>query len=520
MATISGTPGADVLYGTGNDLMIGGLGGDTYFPRGGTGAVPRTYVIDDQGGDAATDVIVVELYHARKYIDLDTYSPSAYDGIGLGGHAGWAELVRTGDDLVMHTPFKPSAWRVTGHGTVDITIAGQYTPGGQIEVMRWFTTDYLIAMGSTGTAANEVFAGYDVADAFVLGDGSNLAWLNGGDDTATGGAGSDIVFGGAGNDLIRLLGGSSNTAYGGDGDDSLSGGSGADKLLAGAGNDQLTGAGGNDQLDGETGDDNLVAGSGVDMVVGGGGNDTLSGGKGGDTYQFDDWKSGAETGWGHDIIRDAGDLGADKLEFYGFSGPSYTGPPAMSRFSLDRVGDAMVLLIDGGAMSITVEGQCSAANSGVIETIEFFNGYWTRWSVQLKSVDHDNVGDERVGGTYNEIIMGSDAADQIYGNAGLNLIWLGAGADTLIYKESDPSTGGLSSGGGDVADSIVDFNAAEDVMNFSEIIGIQMADLLVAQGASGVTIDWNSGDPSVSNIHIELRGVLLADLSAANFVLI
>jgi Ca2+-binding RTX toxin-like protein len=174
-----------------------------------------------------------------------------------------------------------------------------------------------------------------------------------------------------------------------------------------------------------------------------------------------------------------------------------------------------VLVIDGGAMSITIAGQCAISSVNVIETLRFFNGS----TMQLRSVDHDAVGDERSGGQGNEVIFGSNAADSIYTDAGINLVWLGAGADTLIYKQSDPSTAGSSIGGGNVDDRIVDFNVAQDHLDFREIRGLRLAGLVLGETAAGdATVGWDSGDASVSNISITLTGVHLAELSADVFL--
>ncbi len=134
-----------------------------------------------------------------------------------------------------------------------------------------------------------------------------------------------------------------------------------------------------------------------------------------------------------------------------------------------------------------------------------------------------DIGDDRAyrfgeGGEWNEILFGTDGNDIVFGNSGTNFIWLGAGADTLIYKEADPQSM-FGNGGGACVDIVLDFDVLEDRMDFTEIKGLTLADLTIGKDADGdATVHWDSGTWEISDILIELRGVSPDDLGAENFV--
>lgn len=353
----------------------------------------------------------------------------------------------------------------------------------------------------------------------------------------TAGSGNDTAFGGTGNDTINL-GNGTNLAYGEDGNDRLTTGSGADGLYGGAGNDRVTGGGGNDYLLGEAGNDTISGGAGNDLLTGGDGNDSLTGGTGSDKYQFD-VTQGPFTppnpplwnGWGSDTVHDLGDAGTDTLAIIGIPGADLNQAHITSIMSIARVGNNAVLSFSGGpgstipgaTMSITLVDQLTAGPANQIEYFQLGSGQTggSNTMMLFRSVDQMDLSGDRGSGTANEIIFGSDAADVIYTDAGINMVWLGLGADTLIYQASDPSTQNTATGGGNVTDTISDFNVLDDVMDFSQIIpaATGMAGLTIGSTASGnATVDWLSHDPSVSNIHIELQGVSAASLTVDNFI--
>jgi len=255
----------------------------------------------------------------------------------------------------------------------------------------------------------------------------------------------------------------------------------------------------------------------------------MFGGKGSDIYlySYDIDGLGALDTAGHDIIRDnggktvAGNL--DTLVLTGYYGPSSgsTGE-AYSRISFIRDGLDLVMDSDNGLGSVTIKNQFKGGK-WTVEELAFSAGYWTTIRFKILDGSRVDIGDDRgylgyIGGEYNELLFGTDGDDLVFGDSGTNFIWLGAGADTLIYKESDS---GLlyGIGGGKVNDIVDDFDIAEDKMDFTEIKGLTMDNLTLSTDSDGdARITWFSGDFEISNISIELRGVSVAELTTDHFI--
>ncbi len=134
-----------------------------------------------------------------------------------------------------------------------------------------------------------------------------------------------------------------------------------------------------------------------------------------------------------------------------------------------------------------------------------------------------NDGDDRLTagkgkGKGNDMLFGTDGDDMVFGNSGANFIWLGAGADTLIYKEADPQL--LDGrGGGAANDFVMDFDVTEDQMDFTEMKGLSMASLTIANNAVGnAVVSWDSGTFEIADIFIELRGVTAAQITVDHFI--
>ncbi|MDX6327183.1 MAG: hypothetical protein QOK15_3537 [Nocardioidaceae bacterium] len=153
--------------------------------------------------------------------------------------------------------------------------------------------------------------------------------------------------------------------------DSLVGTAHADVIWAGPGDDYIDAKGGDDIICGGRGDDNVVAGKGSDAVAGGGGSDVILGGAGRDKLGGGADNDGLDGMAGKDLV--SGGRGIDIAAFLAASGP-VTADLAAGRAT-------------GG------EG------SDTIETVE--------------------------------ALMGSDYADHLYGDAGVNALFSGRGADVL-----------------------------------------------------------------------------------------
>lgn len=535
MANITGTSGSDSLIGTsgadvltplgttvigGQDVVSGLDGADVYdLRRGGAGTI-QNFLISDQGTDGATDSII----NAGALFQSASFA-----------YQGWATALQSGDNLVIHLPSRPYRFHHPGAPAYDIVIEGHYA-GAQIETMQAGGVTYNLAASAVGTAVADIMAGTRFADTLSAGDGDDWMFGNGGRDMLDSGLGNDVVFGGGGRDTIDS-GDGNDRVFGQEGNDRIKLGAGSDQADGDAGKDRIWGGDGNDWIKGGDGNDVLVGGRGQDAIDGGAGNDRMNGGADGDVYSFA--AGGVGTGWGHDTIKEAHRPGTylneDKLSFGGLYGPSSgSAASAYSRISFTRDGNDMLVSLDGGTSTVKVVDMFDGAGGPrFVEQVEFNAGYWAHPLFQVLSAGIHPIGDDRnpansdYRGAANEIIFGSDAGDLIYGDAGTNFIWTGAGADTLIYKENDSQpwySSNLSQiyGSGGTTDIVQDFDVTQDHMDFTEIASVtSLADLTVSHDANGdALISWNSGTWEVSNIAIELRGVTEAQVTADLFVFV
>jgi len=396
---------------------------------------------------------------------------------------------------------------------------------------------YRLAESTIGTFESDIIAGTGLGETFLGRRGDDFIDAGQGDDSIAAGAGNDTVFGDEGADTIR--GGSGNDwLFGGIGDDFIHAGSGNDWVETGEGNNTVKLGAGVDLVYAGNGDDIIFGNAGADWISAALGNDTIYGGKEGDTYVFgyDRAALGSTNQWGHNVVEDRGNkpyfdtsVGRwryDTLDFYGLYGPSDGNiQQAIAKISTDRVGDDMVIATMDGLSSVTVSKQFATGNQKFfIEQVKFTAGYWSAALFRIGSAEHENIGDDRGGkAVLNEFLFGTAGDDQIFSDAGLNLIWTGAGADTLIYKESDPHTPIYDRDGnwvsyGVVWDTVMDFDVTTDHFDFTQIAGLTFADLTVSSDAEGdAVIAWDSGSIDIADIHIELRGVTAAEVTPGLF---
>lgn len=291
-----------------------------------------------------------------------------------------------------------------------------------------------------------------------------------GNDDITGNSADNSIVGGLGNDTIRGLDGA-DTLLGGDGLDVLEGGSAADLLQGGAGTDTISGGTGADSLYGNDGDDEIYGNTGVDWINAGAGNDYVSAGNGVDVVYGDAGnddiigRSGWDTlygGTGDDTLRGSsgddhlyGDDGADQLEggsakdsLFGGGGDDIL----YGNFGNDD--------LSGGA------GNDTAYGGSAWDTLAGGDGddtlYGNEGSDLLQGDGDDDVlmggsgDDQLLGGAGNDTLQGNQGIDQLSGGTGDDTLRGGTLADTFVFAL------------GDGADTIEDFNAAEDILMLTQ----------------------------------------------------
>ncbi len=180
----------------------------------------------------------------------------------------------------------------------------------------------------------------------------------------------------------------------------ITGTRGADVLSGTAGNDVICGLGGNDRLNGRGGNDQLLGGGGNDVLVGGAGRDLLLGGPGNEVMQGGDGDDGLLGGRGNDQVQaGAGDdwlrgsEGGDELSG-GLGRDVVKYPP--------RVTPLRLSIGDGANDGARGEGDDIAADV-----------------------------EDLVGGTGNDVLIGSSKANRLFGLAGNDRVVGGAGNDGL-----------------------------------------------------------------------------------------
>ncbi len=293
--------------------------------------------------------------------------------------------------------------------------------------------------------------------------------------------GDDVGVGTAEADVFDLLGGN----------DVFDAGDGYDNIRGGNGNDTINGEGGNDIIFGDDGADDLSGGDGKDSMRGGNDDDIMDGGAGADRMWGDDGNDIMSGGDGNDRMN--GGLGDDDI----------SGGNGNDKISAGAGDDT----IDGGAGADIING-----NNGNDE------------------INAGSGNDAVRGGGGNDLILGGAGRDNLFGDSGADVLIGGVGNDKL--------TGGS---GADIfvfetghgADIVQDFNAEEDVLDFSGILiplevepidpgldfpifpefGFEVYAEYATQDGANVVFTIDGGDS------VTLLNTDLGDLSDANFVL-
>jgi len=285
----------------------------------------------------------------------------------------------------------------------------------------------------------------------------------------TGGSGNDTLLAGAGNDTVTANAGH-DSVDGGSGDDRIAGGAGDDVLLGGLGLDQLAGGDGNDTLSGGDGIDTLAGEAGNDSLSGGAGNDSLDGGAGDDTL--------------------AGGEGADCLN--GGSGMDFVDYSA-------NTSAVTVNLTNWTASGGWATGDSLGAIDGVIGT--GFSDVITGFD-QASYTGADIFTNVLYGGAGNDTIDGRAGNDSLFGGADDDSLIGGAGADTLSGGAGNDTFSFDAQSG---ADAITDFNLT--LVDGKTVDQIDVSGLI---SASGRPVNWDDavvGQDASGNAVITFAGV-------------
>lgn len=479
---LTGLGADDILYdGAGSDTLTGGGGADLFVLEsdGETDTIkdftPGTDMVDLSGwqGLYGTGQLTITSLPNGARIEYwsETLILETFDGSSLD----YDDFLNT-DMLGLYQT--PELVPDPGGGDPDpndpMTLIGT---NGADTLTGGIADDLIQGLGSndllTGDAGADTIEGFSGADTIHGNTGADQLFGGNGNDSINGGSAEDLIRGGAGGDYVSggtgadtIYGeGGNDTIYGNTGVDIIDGGDGADYVSAGDGVDTVYGGAGNDDIIGRSGWDVLYGGDGNDTLKGSSGDDRLYGGNDDDLIEGGSAWDYLVGGAGDDTLY--GNFGADQL--YGGAG------------SDQLHGGSGVDTLSGGTSSDTLYG--------------------------MEGVDHlygDDGDDLVVGGSGDDQIYGGDGDDTLQGNQGVDLLRGGGGNDVL--------RGGTLSdtfvfGKGEGADTIEDFNAAEDILQLSN-------DLTAA--TTGLDVVANHAQLSDGNVVLTMTGssvITLQDFS-------
>lgn len=506
MAILDGTTGDDKIIGTDGDDIITSFGGidwlrgregaDTYVlsVKSNGSTYPQT-IIDERLGDSSEDTIIIS--------GLSSLIQTA--SLGYIGYSTFK--ITNNDNLIINTPYRPSRFRKPGISESEISIIDQYdgtNPNAQVEFLTVGTTTYNLIVGDTGTAQADIMVGRSTSaiETFYAGDGNDFIYGNGGKDYIYAGGGDDYIFAGKTSD-VAYGGAGSDHIFGEIGNDYLYGDDGTDFLYGGEGRDRLIGGNGNDYLYGNEGDDRLWGKDGHDRLEGHAGDDMLMGGRGGDLYIYDIADIGSE------IIREQGNaptgsgsaVGGDDIVFISGYG---SGTIAISALGFDISGDDLVISFAGSTNQILVRDHFT----GPVYAVEKLSLEGSIFHIsdlrgdQFKTEVHDG-GDADV----DDIIFGTGGDDVLYGGLGFDTLVGGAGADVFLMKNEEIYAG---------VENIRDFSLLEDIIDFSDIKGLSIDNLLIQNNLGGhAEITNAAGFPSID---VVLSGIDASDVTSSIFL--
>ncbi|MEH2264796.1 calcium-binding protein [Nostoc sp.] len=402
MANIIGTNGNDTLVGSeladtinglaGNDIITATNGNDTL--TGGGGQDQFKFVNVFNGTDTITD----------------------FGGVGKGTNPTVAVIAEV-DTLKFegYDFFRAQNLLLTQNGSnLEISFEGV---GETIVILQNFQLENLEnqkASGGKPAIGNILFDGQtSITDSFNVLDANST-------DTSLGIKNTVTFLNDLSNNITGL-------------DDS------ADVVNGQGGNDKIDGKSGNDLLRGGTGNDTLIGGAGDDTLIGGTGNNSLVGGTGDDVLN-------AEYSTGNNTLN--GGAGNDYLSIDVSTGNNLlSGEDGNDTFSLSALSTASSSLVtqtlDGGTGDDFLQLYYTNPTAGITST---FNAATNIGSITAGSnrVNYKNI--ERLeirGTTYNDLIVGTNGNDLLYGGSsgndptyGNDTIFGGEGNDYLNVNYS------------------------------------------------------------------------------------
>ena len=537
---VEGRGGNDTLFGSGrgystyidggpgDDLLYGGILGDTLSGGDGNDTLSGSYNVDTMIGGAGADHFILDPGWSR-ITDFTT----GVDTLRLDGNV-FAGTGASGRFVSGDQRFHAGADATAAHDATDRLIYNTTT--GDL----FYDQDGNGAEASVLVATLDGTPGLTATDVEIVhGTGGNNIVGTESDDLRYGTPADDSVFLLGGDDGFHVFGGSQTGAYG---NDTVDGGAGFDRvymaeddlnrspIVADLSSGLITGGGPsgsgsvrlisiegvegtsfNDLLIGDAGSNWLAGHHGVDTLNGGAGNDTLDGYSGADTYLFTHFGAAnadlVDFAIGDEVLLDgnvftsigrSGTFAAGDARFFAAGGAN-TGHDADDRIVYNTTtGDVWYDADGNGAGAAQLVATLWGAPSFDATNIEVINGSAPTGG---QTINGTASNDTLVGGAGNDTINGQAGADLIQGLGGNDSLLGSAGWDTLQGGDgndwlqagtwSDTVTGGAGSdsfawaeSGSNNRDSVADFVSGTDELLF-DMAGF------AALGAAGA---WAAGD--------------------------
>lgn len=530
--TLIGADGADSIYGDapetaatnpeyeGDDHLDGGAGDDQLVGLGGS---------DTLLGGADNDMLFGDSLGTTEASQGDDYLDGGVGDDQLQGDGGSDTLFGGlgADTLIGDASSTPEGVQGSDYLDGGDGIDQLYGRGGADTLIGGLGDDTLYGDDSSTPVAAQL------GDHIDGGEGNDILGGAGGADTLIGGAGNDYLYGEFSDTPASAAG--DDHLEGGDGDDTLLGEGGNDTLLGGAGTDILSGGSGDDYFETGSGNDTLFGGAGNDtfvisadagnvQIVDNEGVNTVIYQGAGSASDFDVGFSGnwtliytspttyiavqgdAATALGAIQLQDGTSLSADSvLHAYqpGSVGTDHSisllNGVAASEISATRWNDDLVLSYGGtqsdwvglsslqargvGARLVPGEQYGLSAGTKALVLINWYQADPASYVNHLldgasNSTDLLPIASAasvmRAGGSGDDVVDGTAAAETLLGFAGSDVLGGGAGDDTYVFNT------------GDGADLIEDSAGANDVVRFGS--GITVANLAVSESNEGLRV--------------------------------
>lgn len=514
----NGTPGDDHLIGTfradvfdggeGNDLMEGGDGGDRYIWGRGDG---NDEIRESLSNANLSEADQLQFKPGVTLSDL---------GFAREGNDLIVTIVDSGDTLRITGQFNNGSWytwqdvdrftfadgtTLSAHDVQQVILADAATPGDD-NIVGFFNDDVI-----DGGAGNDLLEGRDGADTYVFGRGYGQDEIR---ETLTDGnlsendtvrfnadvSWSDLRFTRNGDALtITIAGTSDSLTIGGEWttitDTSTATWWDVENFVLADGTTRTKDDVQAELLRSTNGNDRLIGFYTNDVLDGGDGDDLLEGGRGGDTYLHG-------VGGGNDVIADYVNYwgsGGDRLVF----GAGIVAADIAVRRSMTNAND-MVLIVQGGASSVTLTNQITGGREWTLDLVEFANGIiWTAGDLaNLMTSGAATSGDDVIDGTsLADQMSGGGGNDTLRGQGGNDTLDGGTGNDRLEGSDGDDTYIYAAGGGDDVIGEYTEYWGSYNALQLG--VGIAGADITfsraITDGNDVVLSFANGGSITLDN---------------------